>query len=101
MEGDPVIEFSSGGGRAKNYGFLTGGGKVECKVRGFSLNCRKKLLLNFSALRDNILKELVAPEATRRNITFVDKNFFERDQTNKRIRLVEREKSMGCCLTNE
>ena len=90
-----------GGGRAKNYGFLTRGGKVECKVIGFSLNCRKKVLLNFSALRDNILKELVDPEDTGRNITFVNKNFFERDQTNKRIRLVEREKSMGCCLTNE
>ena len=42
-EGDPIIEFASGG--AKNYGYETRGGKVECKVRGFSLNYRNKLLL--------------------------------------------------------
>lgn len=86
---------------AKNYGFVTRGGNVECKVRGFSLSYRNKLLLNFYALRNNILKELDDPEAARRNITLVDKNFFERDQTNKRIRLIEREKSMGLCLINE
>ena len=42
-EGDPIIEFASGG--AKNYGYETRGGKVECKVRAFSLNYRNKLLL--------------------------------------------------------
>ena len=36
VEGDPIIEFASGG--AKNYGYETRGGKVECRVRGFSLN---------------------------------------------------------------
>ena len=34
--GDAIVEFCSGG--AKNYGYLTKKGKVECKVRGFSLN---------------------------------------------------------------
>jgi len=68
---------------------------VECKVRGFSLNYRNKFLLNFYALRDNILKELDDPQEERRNITLVDKNFFDRDQTNKRTRLIEREKQYG------
>ena len=31
----------------------------------------------------------------RKGITLVDKNFFDRDQTNKRIRLIEREKQYG------
>ena len=68
---------------------------MECKVKGFSLNYRNKLLLNFYALRDNILKELDDPQEERRTITLVDKNFFDRDQTNKRIRLIEREKQYG------
>lgn len=34
--GYPIVEFISG--CAKNYGYLTGSGKTECKVRGFSLN---------------------------------------------------------------
>ena len=33
VEGDPIIEFASEG--AKNYGYETREGKVECKVRGF------------------------------------------------------------------
>ena len=66
VEGDPIIEFASGG--AKNYGYETRGGKVECKVRGFSLNCRNKLLLNFYAVRDNILQELEDPQDKRRKI---------------------------------
>lgn len=92
-EGDPIVEFASGG--AKNYGYVTRGGKVECKVRGFSLNCINKKILNFQSLRDNILKELDEPQISRREMTMVDKNAFHRDQTNKRIRLIQREKKYG------
>ena len=35
-DGDPIIKFASGG--AKNCGYVTKGGKVECKVRGFTLD---------------------------------------------------------------
>ena len=40
IDGDVIVEFCSGG--AKNYGYLTKKGKVECKVRGFSLNYETK-----------------------------------------------------------
>ena len=93
VEGDPIIEFASGG--AKNYGYETRGGKVECKVRGFSLNYKNKQILNFYNLRDNILKELDQPQSSRREMSLVDEHFFHRDQTNKRIRLIEREKKYG------
>ena len=45
-EGDPVVEFASGG--AKNYGYVTRGGKFECKVRGFSLNYKKQAKIKLS-----------------------------------------------------
>ena len=93
VEGDPIIEFASGG--AKNYGYETRGGKVECKVRGFSLNYKNKQILNFYTLRDNILKELDQPQSSRREMSLVDEHFFYRDQTNKRIRLIEGEKKYG------
>ena len=39
LEGDDhIVEFVSGG--AKNYGYRTKNGKVECKVKGFKLNVR-------------------------------------------------------------
>ena len=37
----------------------------------------------------------MTPKRKGENITLVDKNFFDRDQTNKRIRLIEREKKYG------
>ena len=33
--GDHIVDFTSGG--PKNYGYITSRGKVECKVRGFTL----------------------------------------------------------------
>ena len=71
---------------------------MECKVRGFSLNYKKRQMLNFYTFRDNILKELDQPQNARQEIKLVDENFFHRDQTNKQIRLIE---SMGWSLTNE
>ena len=84
VEGDPIVEFDSGG--SKNYGYLT---------RGFSLNYKTKQRLNYYTLRDNILKELDVPQTSRREMKLVDENFFHRDQTNKRIRLIRREKKYG------
>ena len=48
-----VIKFASSG--AKNYGYLTRGGKTECKVSGFFLNFKTKQTLNYSSMRDNPL----------------------------------------------
>ena len=98
-EGDLIVEFASGG--ANNYGYVTRGGKFECKVRGFSLNYKIKQKLNYQSLRDNIFKELDQLQACRLEMKLVDKNFFHRGQTNKRIRLIEREKNMVWCLISE
>ena len=35
---DHIVEFTSAG--PKNYGYITKEGKVECKVRGFTLNAQ-------------------------------------------------------------
>ena len=59
------------------------------------MNYKNKQKLNYQSLRDNILKELDQLQACRREMKLVDKNFFHRGQTNKRIRLIEREKKYG------
>ena len=90
LGGDSIVEFSSGG--AKNYGYLTTKGKVECKVRGFTLNYETKQTLNYYTMRDNILKELdeLLEKARRTVITIPD--YFQRDQVTKKIKLTERKK---------
>ena len=59
LDGDVITEFVSGG--AKNYGYQTRGGKVVCKVRGFTLNVRGSAILNFNTMKDNIVSELDSP----------------------------------------
>ena len=93
LGGDSIVEFCSGG--AKNYGYLTKKGKVECKVRGFTLNYETLQTLNYYTMRDNILKELDQPLQDRRVMPIHIHDFFERDQTTKKIKLTERVKNYG------
>ena len=59
--GDHIVDFTSGG--PKNYGYRTASGKVECKVRGFSLGTvRGHAQLNYERLRANVLDELTDPQ---------------------------------------
>ena len=90
-DGDPIVEFCSCG--AKNYGYLTRGGKVECKVRGFSLNYETKQVLNYHTMKENILKELDHPLDQARKTTITIPDFFQRDQVSKKIKLTERKKN--------
>ena len=90
---DHIVEFVSGG--AKNYGYLTKGGKKECKVRGFTLNVRGRASLNYQVMKANILAELDHPLDQRRVVRVVNPNHFKRDQASKKIGLVEQTKQYG------
>lgn len=93
LEGDVITEFISGG--AKNYGYKTRGGKTECKVRGFTLNVRGKEVLNFETMKRNILSEIDNPLEERRVIWVNNPNHFQRNTTNKTIKLVHQMKQYG------
>ena len=94
--GQHIVDFTSGG--PKNYGYRTSAGKVECKVRGFSLHTvRGGRQLNYDILRQNVLDELTDPltEEGRRNIDVVNPNHFVRDAATKSIRVVTQQKQYG------
>lgn len=91
--GDVITEFISGG--AKNYGYKTHAGKVECKVRGFTLNVRGSAVLNFETMKQNILSELYHPQDQRRTINIVNPSHFKRDLEQKQIQLVPQIKQYG------
>ena len=91
---DHIVDFTSGG--PKNYGYKTSSGKVECKVRGFSLgSVRGHAQLNYQRLRQNVLDELTDPQETRRNIPVTNPHFFTRDAATKRLRVMPRTKVYG------
>ncbi|CAH3126339.1 unnamed protein product, partial [Porites lobata] len=90
LDGDVITEFVSGG--AKNYGYQTRGGKVVCKVRGFTLNVRGSAILNFQTMKENILSELDSPQESRRNLNITNPYYFQRDLEQKQIQVVPRVK---------
>ena len=94
VEGDHIVEFVSGG--AKNYGYKTAGGKVECKVRGFTLNVRGKEVLNYETMKKLVLKELEEGKKTRLQVH--NPNHFKRDTRNKDIGMVPQTKNYGVVL---
>ena len=51
-KGVPITKFCSGG--PKNYSYELENGKQVCKIRGFSLNHRNSLQLNFDSMKDLI-----------------------------------------------
>ena len=72
-QGDYIIEFASGG--PKNYGYLTNGGKRECKVRGISLNSEGSKQLNYHVLRQNVLDDIQQPLESGTRKTNVKKTY--------------------------
>ena len=93
LNGDIITEFVSGG--AKNYAYKTHAGKVECKVRGFTLNVRGTAILNFETMKHNILSELHHPQDQRRTMNIVNPSHFKRDLEQKKIKLVPCKKLYG------
>ena len=88
VEGDFIEEFVSGG--AINYGYKTAGGKVECKVRGFTLNVRGMTVLNYGTMKKLVLKEL--KEGKRSLLEVNNPSYFKRNTKRKDIELVEQTK---------
>ena len=93
LEGDVTVEFVSRG--AKNYGYRTRNGKVECKVRGFTLNHRGAAGLNFDTMKRNILSELNEPQDHPRRLKVINPHHFVLDTTAKTIGLTKRVKKNG------
>ena len=94
VEGDYIEEFVSGG--AKNYGYKTARGKVECKVRGFTLNVRGKTVLNYDTMKKLVFKEIKEGQKTRLQV--FNPSHFKRNTKLKDISQVEQTKNYGVVL---
>ena len=90
LKDDFIGEFVLG--RAINYDYRTRNKKVECKVRGFTLNYRGASILNFDSMKQNILSELDNPKDNPRCLKVTNPNHFVRNTTEKTIGLTKRVK---------
>ena len=84
------MEFAAAGN--KNYGYRTWDRKVECKVRGFTLNTRRQAQLNFDFLKANIIGEVTAPLDKPRDIPVHIPHMIKRDADTKTLETVEETK---------
>ena len=80
---DYIMEFAAAG--PKNYGYQTLKGKIECKVRGFSLNTRGQHQLNFDILKKNIIEEITQPKPVPNSTQVFDPHKIIRNPTTKEI----------------
>ncbi|PFX27098.1 hypothetical protein AWC38_SpisGene8231 [Stylophora pistillata] len=83
-DGDYIVEFISAG--AKNYGYVTVKGESCVKVKGFSLNVRGMLQLNYDIMKSNILDEIQHPLDESRKTEIINPVHFVRDPVKKKIR---------------
>ena len=88
--GDHIVEFAAAG--PKNYGYNTHQGKVECKVRGFTLNTRGQAQLNFDLLKANVLDEVTEPEEAPRELRVHNPHKIKRNADTKTLTTVEETK---------
>ncbi len=76
--GVAITAFCSGG--AKNYAYVLENGKSVCKIRGFTLNHRNSLILNFESMKTLI----TTPEETKKSTE--DKTVYNIDDPYKIVR---------------
>ena len=82
-QGDHIVEFAAAG--PKNDVYKTQQGHVECKVRGFRLNCRGQEQLDFDILRNNVQSELQRPLSEARSLPVWNPFKIVRDPQQKTI----------------
>ncbi|KAG8173353.1 hypothetical protein JTE90_011603 [Oedothorax gibbosus] len=78
LGGETITKFISGG--PKNYAYVTSTNKTVCKIRGFTLNFKNSLLLNFEAM-----KKLVQDMDTQTKVPIVNDRKICRDAKKRRI----------------
>ena len=88
--GDHIVEFAAAG--PKNYGYRTKDGKVECKVRGLTLNTRGQEQLNFELLKQNVIDELTDPGDEPREIPVHNPHKIKRNVNTKHLETFEETK---------
>ena len=67
-KGVPIVAFVSGG--AKCYAYVLEDGKTVCKIKGFTLNHRNSLTLNFETLKDLVTTPGEAQKPSEKKQTY-------------------------------
>lgn len=89
-----LIHFFFLTGGPKNYAYTTSSNKTVCKIRGFTLNYKNSLTLNFEAI-----ERLVSDMDTKAKIPIVNPAKICRDAKKRRVYNREEVKHYGIVYT--
>ena len=67
LKGEYITTFVSGG--PKNYAYRTNTGKVKMKIRGITLNCGAREVINFDVMQDLVYKHAIENEQCKVIVT--------------------------------
>ena len=81
--GEYITEFASSA--AKSYVFLTNKGRKVCKLKGFTLNHRNSLLINFDVMKDMVLSQQIQGNAAGKTVVTVNEKKIKRDKYSCKI----------------
>ena len=97
-KGVPITKFVSGG--PKNYAYELQDGRQVCKIRGFTLNHRNSLQLNFDTMKELIMTKSLDSIAIENphKIVRKDGHIYSEPQT-KRYRVVYNKRRLMDDLT--
>jgi hypothetical protein len=73
-----IVEWVSSG--PKSYGFLTNKGRKVCHLRGFTLNYKNSLLINFDVMKDLVLNQKIQNNPYLKSVVTVNENKITRNK---------------------
>ena len=81
--GEHITEFVSCG--AKSYSFKVSDGSEVCKVKGFTLNYRNSLSINFDVMKDMVSNQQIQNNDNLKKVAIVNDRKINRDKKNNII----------------
>jgi hypothetical protein len=76
--GEHIVEFASSG--AKSYVYLTNTGRQECRLKGFTLNHKNSLLINFGVMKDMVLSQKIQGNPDLKTVITVNEKKITRNK---------------------
>ena len=76
--GEHIVEFASSG--PKSYVYKTNTGKTECRLKGFSLNYKNSLLINFDVMPDMVLSQKIQGNTDPKTVVTVNEKKITRNK---------------------
>ena len=78
-----IVEFASSA--PKSYAYITNTGETVCKIKGFSLNFKNSLKIDFNVIKDMVVNQQLQDNPNLRKVATVNERQITRDKFRNKI----------------